>query len=256
MRNNVHMKLAVLIPDSHFPYHDQRAWKLFKKCIESLKSEIAEIVFLGDFADFFAVNSHGTHPQVFSMLIEEIESIKAEFDYFDKTFPKAKKVFIEGNHENRLERYLLQRAPALFGVTETQNVLTISGRPNWKFVPYGPNQMHKVLGSHLKARHQPIANSATLTARKAMTSLVYGHIHRIESAYSVGLEGKQHVAFSVGWLGDKHKDKIFGYVKNHHDWQLGFGLVWVNEETKHFYHQIVPIMDDYTCVINGKIFSI
>jgi hypothetical protein len=256
------MKLAVLIPDTHFPYHDVKAWKLFKKSLEILNKDnaanggIHEIVFLGDFADFFAVSSHGTHPQVIPMLVDEVMAIKEEFDWFDETFPDAKKVFIEGNHENRLERYLVQKAPALFGVTETENVLTIRGRPNWKFVPYGPNQSYAICGSYLKARHQPIANNAGLTARRAMTSLVYGHIHRIESGYAVGLDGTQHVAFSVGWLGDKNKDKIFGYVKNHHDWQLGFGIVVVNEKTRHFYHQAIPIMDDYSCAINGKIIKL
>lgn len=242
------MKLAVIIPDTHFPYHDRKAWSLFKKAISKL--DPSEIVFLGDFADFFAVSSHGTHPQVLPMLVDEVQAIKNEFDWFDKTFPNALKVFIEGNHENRLERYLVDRAPALFGVTETENVLTISGRSKWKFIPYGPNQKYSILGSHLKARHQPIANNACLTARKAMSSIVYGHIHRIESGYSVGLDGTQHVAFSCGWLGDKKKDKIFGYVKNHHDWQLGFALVFV--DGKKFYHQIIPILDDYTCVVNGE----
>jgi hypothetical protein len=246
------MKLAVLVPDTHFPYHDRKAWTLFKRVLLAYRKRIDEIVFMGDFADFFAVNSHGTHPQVFNMLKDEVAAIKEEFDWFDKHFPKAKKVFIEGNHENRLERYLLSKAPALFGVTETENVLTITGRVNWKFVPYGPRQIYKILNSHLKARHTPIANTATLTARKAMCSLAYGHIHRIESGYSVGLCGDQHVAFCCGWLGDKNQDKIFGYVKNHHDWQLGFGLVWVDEHTGNFYHQIIPILDNYTCVVNGE----
>jgi hypothetical protein len=68
------------------------------------------------------------------------------------------------------------------------------------------------------------------------------------------MDGTQHVAFSVGWLGDKSLDKIFGYVKTHHDWQLGFGLVTVDMVSGYFYHDIVPILDNYTCVVNGKIY--
>jgi hypothetical protein len=138
------MKLAVLVPDVHIPNHDIKAWKLFKKVLLSLKKDISEIVFLGDVCDFFSVNSHGSHPQVFNMLIDEVEIINKELDWFDQNFKRAKKVFIEGNHEHRLERYLLNKAPALFGVTEVKFLLNMNKRPNWKFCDYGPIN-HKVL---------------------------------------------------------------------------------------------------------------
>lgn len=190
------------------------------------------------------------------MLQDEVQDVKKGLDELDRLFPKAQKVFIEGNHEFRLERYLMDKAPALFGVTSTEHLLDINRRPRWKFVPYGPNQCHKVLGSKLNVRHEPIARTAELTARKAMASITYGHIHRIQSSYAVGMDGTQHVAFSCGWLGDKKQDKVFSYVKSHHDWQLGFGLVWVDDRNGYFYHQVVQIMDDYSCVVNGKKFHI
>lgn len=246
------LKKALIIPDCHFPYADFKAYNLMIKVAKDIG--INEIVILGDFADFFAVNSHGTHPGVLQMLTEEVEEVKKQLDKLDKLFPKAKKIFLEGNHCFRLERYLLQKAPALFGVTSTEHLLDLNRRPNWKFISYGPSQVHKVLGSYLKARHEPLASSAKATAAKALTSLVYGHIHRIEESHIVGLDGTNHVCFSVGWLGDKRNDKIFGYVKSHHQWQLGFGLVYVDESSKYFYHDKIHIMDNYTCVVNGKLY--
>jgi hypothetical protein len=176
-------------------------------------------------------------------------------DWFDENLPSVKKVFLEGNHEFRLERYLINNAPALFGVTETREIMGFSNRPNWKFISYGPNQAHKVLGSKLTARHEPLGTSAKATATKALCSLVYGHIHRVERAHMVGLDGTDHVCFSVGWLGDKKKDKIFSYVKQHHQWQVGFGLVWVDKKTKCFHHQIVHILENHTTVVDGKLFK-
>lgn len=212
------------------------------------------IYILGDFADFYAVSSHPRDPSVLSILVEEVEDVKKALDELDANFKCAKKIFIEGNHEYRLERYLNEKAPALFGVTSTQYLLEINKRPNWTFVPYGPNQQIKVAGSFLTARHEPLASTAKGTAVKALTSLVYGHIHRIEESHIVGLDGTNHVCFSVGWLGDKRMDKIYGYVKTHHQWQLGFGLVYVCPKTKMFYHHKVHILDKYTCVVNGKIY--
>jgi len=251
----VSLKCALLIPDTHRPFHDKRAYNLMLEVACSLKEQLAEVCILGDYADFYSVSSHAKNPSSVQMLQDEIIDILAGLQEIDDLFPDAKKVFIEGNHEFRLERYLCNQAPALFGVTSTELLLDFDKRPHWKFVPYGPNQSHQILGSKLTARHEPLASSAKATASKALCSLVYGHIHRIEESHLVGLDGTNHVCFSVGWLGDKRKDKIFDYVKGHHQWQLGFGLAWIDTSTGYFYHQKIHILDNYTCVVNGKLFK-
>jgi len=253
----VSLKTALIIPDCHIPYHDQCAYQLMLNVARDLS--IDEIVILGDFADFYAISSHGRHPLLMHTLKHEVELVNSKLDELDILFPRAQKYFIEGNHEHRLERYLSNMASALFGVTETRTLFNLDKRSMWHFLDYGPNQLHSVLGSYLKARHEPVASSAKLTAARALCSLVYGHIHRIEQSHMVGIEGIDHVAFSVGWLGDKTQDLIFGYVKGHHQWQLGFGLVYVDPETKYFYHQKIHILTNgrrYSCVANGKLYSL
>jgi predicted phosphodiesterase len=247
------MKLALIIPDTHRPYQDRKAYNLMMTVAKDLRPD--EIVILGDYADFYSVSSHGKDPRILQMLIDEVEDVLAGLDEIDAEFPNAKKIFIEGNHEFRLERYLSDKAPALFGITSTEHLLKLNQRPNWRFVPYSPHQNHRVLGSHLSARHESLGTTAKATSQKALCSLVYGHIHRIEESHIVGLDGTNHVSFSVGWLGNK-LHKVFHYVKTHWQWQLGFGLVWVDPVTKYFYHQKVHILDNYSCVVNGKKYKI
>jgi len=244
------MKCCLLIPDTHIPYHDIKAYKLMLEVAKDIK--IDEIYILGDYADFYAVSSHGKDPSVASILIDEISSVLECLNELDANFKNVKKFYLQGNHEWRLERYLNDQAAALFGITSTEHLLEINRRVNWKFIGYGPNQSIKVGDSFLTARHEPLASSAKATAAKALCSLTYGHIHRIEESHIVGLDGINHVCFSVGWLGDKRQDKIYGYVKSHHQWQLGFGIVYVDPKTKYFYHQKIHIMNNYTCVVNGK----
>lgn len=240
------LKLALIIPDSHRPFHHIKAYKLMLAVANYFGPQ--EIVILGDYADFYSVTSHSKDPRIFQMLTDEVIDVNNGLDELDNLFPKAKKVFLEGNHCYRLERYLCDKAPALFGVTSTEFLLKLNQRPNWTFIPYGPNQSYNVLGSYLRARHEPLGSSAKATASKAVCSLVYGHIHRIEMSHLVGLDGTDHICFSVGWLGDKRNDKVFGYVKGHHQWQLGFGLVWVDDATRNFYPQTVHILE-----VNGKL---
>lgn len=252
------MKVALIVPDCHVPFVHKKAYELMLSVAQDLSPSLDEIVILGDFADFYSVSSHQKDPRIFSMLEDEIVEVLNRLQEIDVLFPSVKKVFLEGNHEYRLERYLCERAPALFGVTSVQHLLEFDRRPKWNFIPYGPNQSHKVLGSYLTARHEPLASSAKATASKALCSLVYGHIHRIEESHLVGLDGTNHVCFSVGWLGDKRQDLVFNYVKNHHQWQLGFGIVYVDEATRLFYHQKVHILEQgkqVSCVVNGKVYK-
>jgi hypothetical protein len=249
------LPLALLIPDTHRPYHDKRAVNLMLMVAHHLSAQLSEIVIMGDYADFYSISSHQKDPRVIGMLKDEIIDVNKGLDQLDQLFPDVPKYFVEGNHEYRLERFLINQAASLFGITSVEHLLNLNRRPLWHFIPYGPAQMHKVLGSKLFVRHEPLGTSAKATASKALCSLAYGHIHRIEESHLVGLEGDNHVCFSVGWLGDKGQDKIFNYVKGHHQWQLGFGLVWVDRLTKKFYHHKIHILDNYTCVVDGKKFS-
>jgi len=215
--------------------------------------DVDAIYLLGDYADFYAVNGHGPkHPKLPQMLVDEVNAVNAGLDELDFLFPDAKKTFIQGNHEYRLERYLQNRAPELFGLIDCQTLFKLNSRPGWSWVKYGPNQRTRVLNSKLYARHEPLGNSAKLTASRALCSLVYGHIHRIEESHMVGIDHTNHVSFSVGWLGDRRKDEIYNYIKGTYQWQLGFGLVWVHPKTGYFYHHKIHILDNLTCMVNGK----
>lgn len=247
------MKLSLLIPDTHRPYHNRRAYNLMLEVAKDLQPD--EIILLGDYADFYWASSHGKHPTLVKTFKEEVDDVLTGLDELDRLFPRAKKRFIQGNHEYRLERYLQEKSPDIFGYVNCQELFKMHQRPNWTWHPYGPNQRIKVLNSKLHARHEPLANTAKGTATKAMCSLVYGHIHRIEESHIVAMDDSNYVCFSVGWLGDKRKENIYSYVKNHHQWQLGFGLVYVDEHTRYFYHQKIHILDNISCVVNGKKYS-
>lgn len=217
-----------------------------------------EIIILGDYADFYFASGHGPkHPKLLNTTVDEVESVNQGLDELDKLFPRSKKKFIEGNHEFRLTRFCQNKCPELFGYVDSQHLFKIQER-GWNWISYGPNQRTQVLGSKLYARHEPFGSSAKATAARALCSVVYGHIHRIEESHIVGLDGTNHVAFSVGWLGDKRKDEIFGYVKGHQQWQLGFGLVYVDQSTGMFFHNKIHIIDKsgkFHCVVNGKRFT-
>lgn len=253
------MRIVLLIPDTHRPYHDRRAYNLMIRIFQEIVSKYQhiaefEIVILGDYADFYAVNSHGRSPQMLHVLQTEVDDVNAGLDELDLLFPFAKKVFIEGNHEDRLSRYLSDKAPALFGITSTEHLFKLNQRPNWSFISWTPGQQYNVGGSKLIARHRPLATNAKGGLSKGVVNLVCGDIHKIEESNLVGLDGVEYTYFTVGWLGDKRNDKVFGYTNGHQQWQLGFGLVLIDEATKEFHKHICHIKN-YSCEVIGKIFK-
>ena len=246
------IKTALIIPDCHIPYHDVRAYQLMLDVAIDLNPD--EIVILGDYADFYAINAHGKDPDKSHLLTDEITVVVEELQRLKRLFPEAHRVYIEGNHEYRLSRYIKSKCPDLYGTFTVPQILEL-GVLGFDFVPYGPNQQYKVLGSSLIARHEPLAGGkhvAQNTAEKAMASVIFGHTHRIQEAQTVAMNGQNYRGISSGWLGDKDND-VMSYVKSHHQWALGFSVVRViNKKT--WLNQLVHIID-YKCQVDGYIYE-
>lgn len=251
------LKRALIIPDVHRPFHHQRAYDLMMEVGAFFDPH--EIVLLGDYADCYSISSHEKHPKVFNLLEDELVDVLAGLSELDQVFKKQKKVFLLANHCARLERYLINKAPALFGVTSIESLFEFKKRPNWKVVPYIPSQRYQILNSKLYARHEPLAPTPKGTAKEAGCSIVYGHVHKIERGHNNMLDGTDHIAFCPGWLGDKKQENVFNYVKKHHQWQLGFSVVYIDIDSGMFYPEIVHILEHdngkVSACVHGKIFK-
>lgn len=247
------VKKALIIPDCHIPYEDKRAYELMLKVAKDVDPD--EIVILGDYADFYAVNSHGKDMAVQNGLLQdEVHEVVLRLAELKKLFPKAKRVFIEGNHEYRLGRYINSKCPDLYGVFDTASVLELNVL-GYEFVPYTPDQKYRVLGSKLIARHEPLAGGkhvAQNTVEKAMHSVIFGHTHRIQEAQVVSIDGENYRGISSGWLGDQNSP-VFQYVKSHHQWALGFSVVNVLDDGT-WLNSLVHIIN-YKCYYDGYIYE-
>jgi len=214
---------------------------------------VHEIVILGDYADFYSVSRHQKHPMVDTLLTTEVESVREGLDELDRLFPQAKKVFLEGNHEKRLETYLVEKAPELFGVTEVQFLFGLNQRPLWSFQEFGRNQAYSVLGTNLYAFHRPKASAPKTHLQRVMVNSVYGDIHKIERAHAVGLDGKHYLALCPGWLGDVGS-RVFDYMASVPQWQLGFAIASLETSSNEYFIDTFEIKNN-RALVYGKLFS-
>jgi len=246
------LKTALIIPDCHIPYEDERAYNLMLDVAKDLSPN--EIVIIGDYADFYNVSSFGKSPGIYDTLQDEIAAVHERLKQLKDLFPKAKKVFLQGNHEYRLERFVNSNAKEFFGLITTQSLLELD-RFGFDYIPYGPNQLYQVLGSKLYARHEPLTTGLHVahgTVSKALKSVIFGHVHRLQESGIVAINGEEYRGISCGWLGDK-KHEVFNYVKAHHQWNLGFCIITVLNNGLWF-SDLTHIMD-YKCVANGFLYE-
>jgi predicted phosphodiesterase len=252
MTENIHGWRVLVIPDTHVPFEDKRAYELMLNVAKSLRG-LKEIVLLGDYADFFHVTAHKKSLYVGLDFKEERHLVCSRLRELQTIFPEVKKTFICGNHEQRLESYLRDKAPELFGIIDIPEFLALD-LYGFDYVPYGPFQRYEITEG-LYARHEPIAggvNHARGTVSKAVDSVIYGHTHSVQEAHIVSLSGELMFGISSGWLGDKHHP-VFSYLKGHAQWALSFTIIDVLSNGVWFHHSVnIKIKGDrYFCTHDG-----
>ena len=206
------------------------------------------IVILGDYGDFYSLSRFTKDPSKARLLQEEVEAVKTRLRELEKLFPSAEKVFIQGNHEARLETFINTRCPEIFGMLNTQALFELRSH-GWKYVEYGKAyKLGKLYVTHGEIHRQ---NAAKAVITQWGGSVCMGHVHRVEMAIKVNAAGESHIGFIPGWLGDIKQAE---YIKRGFaDWMLGFGTCLVEPSKKgKFYPQIHPIID-YTVRYNDHV---
>lgn len=243
------LEKILICPDVHIPYQSEKGWKLFLKVAKEFKPD--HLVVIGDFLDFYAVSSHSKNPKRANKLDEEIEAGKRALDQLDALKVKNK-YYIAGNHCDRLQRYLQDKAPELFSFISVPELLGLKKR-GWKYVPYRKGM--KLGKLHLT---HDVGAAGRYAVYKCLDtyqhSIVTGHTHRLAYIVEGNAVGEFKLSAQFGWLGDAEQVDYMQQAKVNKDWALGFGIGYLDPKTGIVYLQPVPIIN-YSCVVNGKIFK-
>jgi predicted phosphodiesterase len=241
------LEKILLIPDCHHPYVDQDAWDLMLKAGKAFAPK--HVIIMGDFSDFYAVSSHSKDPNRALKLKEEIEATKKALDQVVALGGESN-VFVAGNHEDRLERYLRDRAPELFNFISIPKILELKEK-GFKYVPY--KQSYKI--GKLNVTHD-CGNAGRHAHYKSLDTfqhnIVIGHTHRLGYAVEGNAQGERHLTAMFGWLGDVEEIDYMHRVKALKDWSHGFGTGYLDTATGVVYVTPVPIINN-TVLIEGDL---
>lgn len=218
------MKRVLFVPDTHRPYHDKKAWRCMIKAAKLFKPDV--LIVLGDFADCYGISSHMKSPSRAIKFHDEIVDVAEGLDELDAIGARTK-VYVEGNHEYRLEKYLADKARELYGMVGLPDLLNLRKR-GWRWVPY---RQHYRLAAGFYATHD-VGHAGKYALHQSQAaygvSCVIGHTHRMGTHYVRSVEGDVHLGASFGWLGDRNAYRDYMPEVKARDWVHGFGVGWIH----------------------------
>lgn len=241
------LSTTLIVPDVHCPYHDQHAWDLMLEAGKTISPDA--IVVMGDLLDCYTVSRHSKDPARAGTLDKEVAAAREMLDQLDSLGAKEK-VYLEGNHEQRLVRYIQDKAPELFGIFDLPKLLHLADR-GWEWVAY---RDHKRRGAvhftHDTGHSGRYAVYRSLDVYQHSVATV--HTHRMALVVEGNAVGEPKVSAQFGWLGDVDKIDYMHRATAKKNWALGFGIGYTDAQTGHTWLTPIPIVD-YRCVIEGKL---
>lgn len=247
-------QFALVVPDSQIgysrdldenlnPYHDREALDLCVQVAQKLSDRLAFIVFSGDMLDCAENTRRFSRPAAMQRTFwPALLEWRWLLERFRAAAPHAHLYALEGNHEQRLKRVLVDAAPEL---ADLPPVNDRSGAPLLSIErllgldeidvqylgPYGSKEGELFHPWGVRFDHGDVIGSkGGQTAAKMIdgrVSRIVGHVHRQELAWATRVEpnGTTRDIFA-GTFGCTCKTT--GEVPSnrpHMDWQQGFGIL-------------------------------
>lgn len=225
----VEFERAICLPDIHLPYHDLNN---LRDAIGYGRKRKADCIILqGDVLDFYSCSFFDQDPNHWDAAVEQRQG--TEFlSYLRETFPKAQIIYLEGNHEERIWRYVARKAPALMNCKQVDGktpLVSLAG-----FLPF------ERLGVRLVDNKQPLlvcdklyvthghefptpftnpVNPARGLFLQSGANAVCAHLHQSSTHTQTGL-GSPVSCFSFGALCN-----LRPRYRPLNKWNAGFGII-------------------------------
>lgn len=243
------LQRVLFVPDMHIPYENHLLWSLMLNSMYDFGPDI--IVVIGDFGDWKAVSSHLKDPKDWTRLKWEVQCQRARLDQLEGLGAEHL-IYIAGNHEDRLQRYLQEKAPALFDFLNVPQILKLE-ECGWKYTPY--KEYAKVGALHVT---HDVGTAGVGAVRKAMDtfahSVVTGHSHRLGYVVEGDATGEARVSASFGWGGDIEYVDYMSRARASRDWATAFGIGYLNPATQAVHLVPVPLVGR-SIVVEGKLYT-
>jgi len=232
---------TLVLSDIHIPYHDVKALETALEYGDKWKPD--NILLNGDTIDFYSISRWQKDPEERN-LSQEIEKTRQFVLHLRDRFPKAQLIWKNGNHEDRWESYLWNKAPELCGMSdfEMRKILWLDDH-GFDFVHSkqkikAGKYLTIIHGHEVFGAHNPV-NPARTIATKLKVCAIKGHNHQTSEHTERTADDKYIACWSTGCLSELAPDYM-----PFNNWNHGFATIELNRNDFE--------VDNYR-IIDGKI---
>lgn len=228
---------AFLLYDPHIPYQNVDAYNIAIRYAKEWEPD--DIIIGGDFADFKDISFWKDAPNR-SRFSDEIARVRVYLGLLRSNFPTCRIIYIEGNHEQRLSRYLFSKAPELYGLPGlTVPKLLELDRHGIEYIsnierltsgarPFQLGKLFVLHGHEIKVSWDGV-NLARTMYLKSHNNVIFGHHHQSQHYTFKKLDGKHEGSWMVGGL-----CQLSEPYQPMNNWIHGFATIRYNPVTGYF----------------------
>ena len=233
---------TLIISDLHFPYQDNKAITLALNY--GLEKDVNCIIINGDLIDFHTISRFDKEPNQRS-IAQEFEAVRMFLKSLREYFPKARIIFKEGNHDERWERWLFNKAPEIFDDEEFRLATRLRlGELSIEHLgERRPIHLGKLIILHgHELNGSGGVNPARATFMKTIGNVLVGHSHRSSQHVEPTITGDVIQTTSIGCLCGMYPN--YARVNK---WNQGFAYVDLDVKTGNY-------KLDNLKIVNGKVY--
>jgi len=197
-----------VLGDLHFPYHSVSS---IRATLEEMDRDPPDIIILnGDILDFYKLSRFMKDPRARSAK-DEIEMVFEFLDMLQERYPKAKLIWKDGNHDERLDHYIMLAAPEIYDMAKhTLSIRTLL-KLEERRIDYVTDK-RPIYAGHLTILHGheyptpvlgPVNAARGLFLRTKVCALVHHH-HQVSEHGEPTVRDKMISTWSVGCLCGLH----------------------------------------------------
>ena len=195
-----------LLSDIHVPFHNMVALKA--AIAESKRIGSTVILLNGDTMDCHELSKYEKDPRE-RCFRDEVPLVRQLLAYLRQEFPKARIIWKDGNHDERLYLYLRRHSPAVLGIDDfvCSSVLHFSDY-GVEYVtdkrPIVCGKLNILHGHEYPGGITAPVNPARGLFLRAKACAIQGHQHQTSEHSEPTLEGKNIACWSTGCLSELH----------------------------------------------------
>lgn len=216
---------ALVINDLHIPYHDKAAVEAV--LLYGEKEKVNLIILLGDIIDFYQISSFVKNPKKQPIDFEITETKKFLSD-LRKRFPEARIIYKVGNHEYRLDRYIIKNAASIYNLIGDLLPTALGLKENniEYYVDYFKIGFLYFLHGHEFMCSGDSEYVCNIAWKYIHDHFMIAHFHRTQDKIFPHIsQDKKFSGNAVGWLGSPEACEDYAKLNK---WNQGFAIIDFN----------------------------